>query len=320
VTTQTNAGTIHTDPTKRHEFVLLFDVTDGNPNGDPDAGNLPRVDPETMQGLVTDVAIKRKVRDFVAEVREGLPGYEIYVKHRGILAREQSRAYQAKNAPPSLRPNEDAKSWMCQNFYDIRMFGAVMTTGDSGQKDRSGRSLQWNCGQVRGPVQLKFARSIDPITPLDCTLTRVALTNPEDVARAEEAGGDDEKAISGQMGRKAIVPYALYRAHGYFSPKYARDTGVSSEDMELLWRALVEIWEHDRSAARGEMVCRGLYIFTHENAYGSQPAHKLFESVQVPARNGSAPRAFSDYNVGAPEAGPLDRYGLPGVTLTRLGG
>jgi CRISPR-associated protein Csd2 len=313
MTTQITTS-VHTDPERRQDFVLLFDVTDGNPNGDPDAGNLPRVDPETMQGLVTDVCIKRKVRDYVAQVKEGESGYEIYVKHRGILAREQERAY--RGAQPSLRPSDDARKWMCQTFYDVRLFGAVMTTGDSGQKDRSGRTLQWNCGQVRGPVQFKFARSIDPITPLDCTITRVALTNPGDVDRAAEIEGDQEQAVSGQMGRKAIVPYGLYRAHGYFTPKFAADTGVTETDVQLLWSALENMWDGDRSAARGEMACRGIYVFSHENGLGNAPAQALFERVSVSRREGvDAPRCFGHYHV------EVDEANLPaGVTLTRLVG
>jgi CRISPR-associated protein Csd2 len=309
----------HTDPKRRHDFVLLFDVTDGNPNGDPDAGNLPRVDPETMQGLVTDVAIKRKVRDYVAQVKEGEAGYDIYVKHRGILAREQERAYQG--APPSLRPSDDAKKWMCQTFFDVRLFGAVMTTGDSGQKDRSNRTLQWNCGQVRGPVQFKFARSIDPITPLDITITRVALTNPGDVDRASESAEDDGQAVSGQMGRKAIVPYGLYRAHGYFTPKFAADTGVTDPDLTLLWSALRDMWDVDHSAARGEMACRGLHVFTHENGLGNAPAHALFDLIRVKRRaEVETARRFDHYQVETPAAGSLEGHGFPGVTLTRLVG
>lgn len=319
MTTQTATG-VHTDPKRRHDFVLLFDVMDGNPNGDPDAGNLPRVDPETMQGLMTDVAIKRKVRDYVAQVKSNEPGYEIYVKHRGILAREQERAYQG--AQPSLRPNDDAREWMCQTFYDIRVFGAVMTTGDSGQKDSSGRrTLQWNCGQVRGPVQFKFARSIDTITPLDCSITRVALTNPGDVGRAVEEEAGDDQAVSGQMARKAIVPYGLYRAHGYFTPKFAADTRATDADVQILWEALENMWDSDRSAARGEMACRGLYVFSHENGLGNAHAHALFELVKVARRDGVGPvREFGHYQVEAPPAGSLAPVGLPGVTLTRLVG
>lgn len=316
------ATTAHTDPNRRHEFVLLFDVIDGNPNGDPDAGNMPRVDPETMQGLMTDVALKRKVRDYVAQVKEGETGYEIYVKHRGILASEQKRGYQG--ASPSLRPNDDARKWMCQTFYDVRLFGAVMTTGDSGQK-QGGRTLQWNCGQVRGPAQFKFARSIDPITPLDFSITRVALTNPGDVDRAIEAEGDQEQAVSGQMGRKSIVPYGLYRAHGYLTPKFAVDTGVTAPDLGLLWSALENMWDLDRSSARGEMACRGLYVFSHESPLGNWPAHQLFDLIEVlpllrdnqPADGSKPPRSFRDYK----DQVKVHDDAVPDhVTLTRLVG
>ncbi len=308
-----------TDPSRRHEFVLLFDIIDGNPNGDPDAGNLPRVDPETMQGLVTDVAVKRKVRDYVFQAKSASagpePGYDIYVKHRGILAREQERAYTALGAGPSLRTNDQARKWMCKAFYDIRMFGAVMTTGDSGQKDGR-RTLQWNCGQVRGPVQLKFARSKDPITPLDIAITRVALTNPGDVERFQDTGDDQEEAISGQMGRKAIVCYALYEVHGFFTPKFATDTGVTADDMALLWQALYDMWDNDHSSARQEMSCRGLYVFSHESNLGNAPAHTLFERIVVEKKASvEAPRKFADYAV------TVSGANLPaGVTLTRLVG
>jgi CRISPR-associated protein Csd2 len=289
---------------------------------------------------VTDVALKRKVRDYVAQVMQGQEGYDIYVKHRGILAREQERAYRSVGVGPALRPNEDARQWMCRNYFDIRMFGAVMTTGDSGQKDNSRRSrpttgrtyylhgrdsgqkdnsrrsLQWNCGQVRGPVQLKFARSIDPVTALDVSITRVALTNPGDVDRGADSDDSDGQAVSGQMGRKAIVSYGLYRTHGYFTPKQAADTGVTSQDMELFWDALLHMWDLDRSAARGEMACRGVFVFSHEKPLGNAPAHRLLESVQVSQNPGA--RSFREYRIEAPKPGSLDAFGFPGVTLTYL--
>jgi len=304
------------DPNKRHDFVYLFEVVDGNPNGDPDAGNLPRIDPETRQGLVTDVALKRRVRNFVLAVKEDQPPFCIYVKERGILAREQAKAYQAVGAQPGLAPNEDARRWMMQNYYDVRMFGAVMTTGDSGQKDRSEkRTLQWNCGQVRGPVQFKFARSVDPILPLELAITRVALTNPQDVARAKGADEEEEMAVAGQIGRKAIVPYALYKAEGFFVPRFAQVTGVTREDLELFWNALAWMWDLDRSSARGRMACRGLYVFTHENPLGNAPAHLLLERIRVERRTEGPPRRFEDYQI------LVDEADLPkGVTLTRLVG
>ena len=295
---------------RRYDFVLLFDVVDGNPNGDPDAGNLPRIDPETMDGLVTDVCIKRKIRDFAAE-----SGHDIYVKHRGILANEQKRAYTEHTPPMEAQdsPNSDARAWMCKNFYDIRMFGAVMTTGKAPAKEGK-KDVKWNCGQVQGPVQITFARSCDPIVPLDISITRVALTNPGDTGRQDAE--DETEATSGQMGRKALLPYGLYRAHGFFSPKFASDTRVSDADLELLWRALEWTWDNDHSAARGMMACRGLYVFTHENPLGNAHAHELFERIAPKLNEGvEAPRAFSEYTVGVNEASMPE-----GVTLTRLVG
>ncbi len=295
--------------TKRHDFVLLFDVIQGNPNGDPDAGNAPRVDPETGYGLITDVCLKRKVRNFVALTKGHEPPYDIYVKERGILAREQKRAYQAVDEVAGDRPNERARQWMCQNFYDIRTFGAVMTTGKAEEDDntteparRKGKGGQklWNCGQVRGPVQIAFATSQSPILSVEHTITRVALTNAGDTERANTAG--DEKASSGQMGRKHAIPYALYRAHGHISPFLAKDTGFSEADLELLWQALANLFEHDRSAARGEMAVRGLHVFEHESALGNAPAHKLFELVRV--EGPAIPRSFGDYQVSLPTTLP----------------
>jgi CRISPR-associated protein Csd2 len=297
----------HTDVTKRHDFVLLFDVADGNPNGDPDAGNLPRVDPETMQGLVTDVAIKRKVRDYVDLARGDR--YKIYIQSGGpALNTIHSRAYEAlgqkSTGAKQARDDVDkARAWMCQNFYDIRTFGAVMTTGV-------------NCGQVRGPVQLTFARSIDPIVPLDLSITRVAVTREEDarVAVSEESGEMAGKQT--EMGRKALVPYGLYRAHGFFNPHFAGQTGATEEDLELFWEALRKMWDLDRSSSRGLMGCEGLYVFSHESPLGNAPAQRLFERIRVSRSNGvAAPRSFSDYTV------EVDDRDLPqGVTLTRLVG
>lgn len=296
------------DNQKRHDFILLFDVTDGNPNGDPDAGNLPRVDPETMQGLVTDVAVKRKVRDFVDILKGQEERYKIYVQGEGVaLNTQHQRAYDAtgiKSTGTKQKREEvdTVRQWMCDNFFDIRTFGAVMTTGV-------------NCGQVRGPVQLTFARSIDPVIPLDVSITRIAVTRAED---AEVTVGEEgEEATTGkntEMGRKAIVPYGLYRAHGFISPHLAAQTGFSSEDLALFWDALVNMWDLDHSAARGLMSCRGLYIFSHDRPTGNAPAHQLFDAVTV-LRNADieAPRAFQDYQV------IIDEAALPeGVTLTQL--
>ncbi len=309
-----------TDPGLRHDFVILFDVQDGNPNGDPDAGNMPRVDPETMEGLVTDVCIKRKIRDYVALAREGKDGFDIYVKHRGILANEQRKAYQAIGAEAQDSANDDARKWMCKHFYDIRMFGAVMTTGKAPADDNGGKKAsekKWNCGQVRGPVQLTFARSVSPVTALDVSITRVALTNAGDT-RKEDA--DEDVAGSGQMGRKALLPYGLYLGRGFFSPKFAKDTGVTAEDVGLLWEALSNMWDLDHSAARGFMSIRGLYVFSHENPLGNAPAHVLFDRIQAMPREElkgaeRVPRSFGDYEV------LVDDENLPaGVTLTRIVG
>ncbi|WP_206886401.1 type I-C CRISPR-associated protein Cas7/Csd2 [Alicyclobacillus mali (ex Roth et al. 2021)] len=291
------------DPKLRHDFVLLFDVQDGNPNGDPDAGNLPRTDPETMQGLVTDVAIKRKIRDYVSLVRSSNPKYQIYVKHRGILTHQQKQAYEAlriDSDPKKLSSRDVARvrEWMCEHFYDVRMFGAVMSTS------------AYNAGQVRGAVQLTFARSYDPVEPQDISITRVALTNADDV---KGGSSDDEEARSGQMGRKAFIPYGLFRSYGFVNPAFCEQTGVSEEDLALFWEALVNMWTIDRSAARGFMACRGLYVFTHEDRYGRVPAQELFELIQVHKKPGvTAPRRFGDYEVNVADSTP------EGVVLTRI--
>lgn len=302
------------DPKCRHDFVLLFDVKDGNPNGDPDAGNLPRVDPETMHGLVTDVCLKRKVRNYVESVRGAHERYKIYVQNRGILAHQQKRAYLALELNEgSLKPNENARKWMCDNFFDVRVFGAVMTTGKT-KEEKSGKQLHWNCGQVRGPIQMTFARSIDPVVPLDLSITRVALTNPDDTDRGDV---DDEQAASGQMGRKSIIPYGLYRGYGFVSPLLGQETGLTEEDLSVFWQALQQMWDLDRSASRGFMSCRGLYVFTHENSVGNAPAHMLvLDRVVVKLKEGiRTPRRFEDYVV------EVDDNNLPdGVTLTRLVG
>lgn len=366
----------HTDPGKRHEFVLLFDVKSGNPNGDPDAGNLPRVDPETMHGLVTDVALKRKVRDYVALTRQqtGSPedGFAIFIQSKTALNTLYFDAlYQGAEAPsvsveededlfaylealgedfefdpeavklkylgesrkekdllnvlkgefniekpekkeklekklkelakslaeaiknlPKVTPKqrEDARQEMMRRYYDIRVFGAVLTGGT-------------NAGQVRGPVQFTFARSINPILPLDLSITRVAITKESDRRRKTT-----------EMGRKPLVPYGLYRAHGFFNPFLAKSTGVTREDLAALWEALQNLFDFDRSAARGEMAVRGLCVFTHENSKGNAAPHKLFELVRVKKRDDvESPRSYSDYEVA------VDRANLPtGVTLTCL--
>ena len=255
---------MYTDVSRRHDFVLLFDVIDGNPNGDPDAGNLPRVDPETMQGLVTDVAIKRRVRDWVDALRGDETRFKIYVQSGEALNSKHQRAYDDLGTRSTgTRQNrtdvDRAREWMCRNFYDIRLFGAVMSTGV-------------NCGQVRGPAQLTFARSVDPVVPLDVSITRVSVTRTEDVeVRISDDGGTGLGGKQTEMGRKAMIPYGLFRAYGFFNPHFAAKTGVDDEDLALLWRALMSMWDLDRSAGRGLMSCRGLYVFSHESMLGNAP-------------------------------------------------
>lgn len=359
---------INLDPVKRHDFVYLFDVKDGNPNGDPDAGNLPRVDPETMHGLVTDVALKRKVRDYVDLTRGSEPRFKIFVQSKVALNSLITRAYVETGTPlarialgsdvaetvqtyaqalpqglslvtngngtelvydgslgksekeirkaigeireiseelaSALEPLakdlaagtkerkkgegvEAAREWLMGNFYDIRMFGAVLSTG-------------LNAGQVRGPVQMTFGRSVDPITPLDLSITRVAITQEEAKERKDT-----------EMGRKPVVPYGLYRAHGFYSPFLGRQTGATGEDLEVLWEALTHMFEFDRSASRGEMACRGLYVFTHDSDKGNAPAHKLFEKVRIEG-GAQAQRSFADYRVAVEGDLPA------GITLTVL--
>ncbi len=292
---------------RRHDFVLLFDVQDGNPNGDPDAGNLPRVDPETMQGIVTDVSLKRKVRDWVDAARGSESGHGIYVQNKGVALNDlHQRAYAARNltSTGSKQAREDvdqARSWMCESFYDIRTFGAVMTTGV-------------NAGQVRGPVQMTFARSIDAIVPLDLSITRVAITDPADAKVVE---GDDGKGRGGkvtEMGRKALVPYGLYKSYGFVNPHFAAQTGFSNDDLDLFWKALGQMWDLDRSSSRGVMGLRRLWVFTHEDRLGNAPAHALLERVRVRRIDPDRPaRSFADYEV------TVDDADLPpGVALTRL--
>ena len=265
----------------RYEFVLLFDVENGNPNGDPDAGNLPRFDPETGHGLVTDVCLKRKIRNHVALAREGAEGFNIYIQEKAVLNETNKLAYKEYALKPEKKKlpkkQEDAKKvigWMCANFYDIRSFGAVMTT-------------EINCGQVRGPVQLAFARSVEPIVSQEISITRMAVTNIKDLEKERT------------MGRKHIVPYGLYLAKGFISAPLAEKTGFDKDDLELLWDALINMFEHDRSAARGVMSSRKLFIFKHKDKLGNAPAHKLFDLIQVKRNeNSQGPaRSFTDYDI-----------------------
>ena len=300
----------------RYEFVYLFDVQNGNPNGDPDAGNMPRIDPETGHGLVTDVCIKRKIRNYVTlaktnESGENKPGYDIYVKERGILANEQRKAYLAlkgEGVKAGGQTNDKARQWMCKNFFDVRAFGAVMSTGKIEGEDKEkykdliepkAKTPQWNCGQVRGPVQMTFARSVDPIVILEHSITRVALTNVSDTQKEAVETEEGEKAGSGQFGRKHTVPYGLYRAHGFISPQLATQTDFTEGDLTLLWTALMQMFEHDRSAARGLMSAQKLIVFKHDSALGNALAWKLFDLVKVKRINeiSKPARAFSDYEV-----------------------
>ena len=299
----------HVDVNRRHDFVLLFDVADGNPNGDPDAGNLPRIDPETMQGLVTDVSLKRKVRDWVDAVQGDEARFKIYVQSGEALIAKHQRAYEdlgikSTGTRQKSADVEQARAWMCSNFYDIRIFGAVMSVGV-------------NCGQVRGPLQMTFGRSFDQINPLDMAITRVAVTRIEDaevVVSDEDGTGQGGKQT--EMGRKTIVPYGLYKAHGFFNPHFAEQTGADSEDLALYWQALMNMWDLDRSAARGMMACRGLYVFSHDSRLGNAPAHTLFDNVSVSKRKEvDAPRSYQDYEVSI-----QDSDLPPGVELTRLVG
>lgn len=323
---------------QRYDFVLVFDVQDGNPNGDPDAGNMPRLDAETGHGLVTDVALKRKVRNFVGLVKDqaervpepGEKRFEIYVREKAILNQQHERAYSALNLAPAQEEQAQAalelgadegkkkktakdkrkgsadevslaRQWMCQNFFDVRTFGAVMSTGT-------------NCGQVRGPVQLTFARSVEPIVALEHSITRMAVATE---AEAEKQQGDNRT-----MGRKHTVPYGVYVAHGFVSSFLAKQTGFGADDLELLWQALSQMFEHDRSAARGQMATRGLYVFAHDSELGNAPAHALFERLKItPREAGQVARSFGAYSVA------FDGQGLevgaqvqaaPGVTLRRI--
>lgn len=275
----------------RYEFVYLFDVENGNPNGDPDAGNMPRIDPETSFGIVTDVCLKRKVRNYVEIVKGNQPPYKIYVREKAVLSTERGGAYQSLSEDEK-RDKQTAtdlgKAFMCKNYFDVRTFGAVMSTKEN------------NCGQVRGPVQLNFGRSIDPIVPMELTITRVAVET--------EAEKDKER----MMGRKNIVPYALYRTEGYVSAHLAQQTGFSQDDLNLFWEALINMFDHDHSAARGKMNAQKLFIFRHDTALGNAPAHKLFELVKVKRSSDKVKpvRSFSDYII------EIDKAAVPpGVSL-----
>jgi CRISPR-associated protein Csd2 len=307
---------------RRFDFVLLFDVIDGNPNGDPDAGNLPRIDPQSLQGLVTDGCLKRKIRNAIAALGDSKPGMELYfqtqdaVYEKRILNLQHQRAYDAtglgsgdkekkakdKDAKKEAEKMERARKWMCDNFYDIRAFGAVMTTGV-------------NCGQVRGPVQITFARSIDPVVPLEFAITRKSVTTEEEAKKQVDKDG----SITGTMGRKNTVPYGLYRCYGFINPYLARYTGFTFGDLELLWQVLKgTMWEIDRSASRGLMATRGLYIFEHASMLGSAPTQELFDRIQIdPLGQEAAPRSFDDYK-GRIRINSTDLPG--GITLHRMVG
>lgn len=286
----------------RYDFVILFDVENGNPNGDPDAGNMPRVDPETGYGLVTDVCLKRKIRNYVETLTEDAEGYRIYIKDGVPLNRSDKAAMAALGIDDDLKaakksdPDIDRRlrDYMCKNYFDIRTFGAVMTTFVKGAL---------NCGQVRGPVQIGFARSVDPIVPQEVTITRVAITTEADA---------ENKAT--EMGRKHIVPYALYRAEGFVSANLARKTtGFSEDDLKLLWQAILNMFENDRSAARGKMAVRELIVFKHDSELGNAPSYKLFDAVTVSKNDGvDVPRCYRDYTV------TVDEHIPEGVTCERL--
>jgi CRISPR-associated protein Csd2 len=310
----------------RYDIVFLFDVTNGNPNGDPDAGNLPRLDPETNVGLVSDVSLKRKIRNYAELTRSGQPGYSIYVQEGAILNEQHRKAYVAERprdekvaTAAKLNPQGDAEArrltkFMCDNFFDVRTFGAVMSTGI-------------NCGQVRGPVQVAFARSVQPIMPLEISITRMAATNPAEKEARDKAVGDDERTENRTMGRKHIVPYGLYCAHLFVNAKLAERTGFRHADLELLFEALTSMFEHDRSAARGEMSSRKIVAFKHASALGNAAAHDLFDRVTVQRKFGDdlydldsarldnlpPARRFADYSVS------INRDSLPeGIGVLEL--
>lgn len=277
---------------KRYDFVYLFDVQDGNPNGDPDAGNMPRVDPETGVGLVTDVSLKRKVRNFV-QMTQDQAGYDIFIKEKGVLNNliDEAHEQETVKAKSGAEKIEQARQFMCEKYFDVRTFGAVMSTGR-------------NAGQVRGAVQLTFSRSIDPIITLEHSITRMAVASEKEI-KVNEAG-EESYTENRTMGRKYTVPYGLYRCHGFISAHFAQDTGFSEADLEVFWQALINMFDHDHSAARGQMNARALIVFEHDNALGNAPAHKLFDLVKVEAKDHDKPiRAFSDYEL------VIDKTNLP---------
>lgn len=308
----------------RYDFVLIFDVKDGNPNGDPDAGNMPRMDAESGHGLVTDVALKRKIRNFVNLVKEGKLRFDIFIKEKAVLNQQIERAYEKsaavqaameawkgwqkdkkKNPKPERHYEDIARDWMCDNFFDVRTFGAVMSTGDEDVDSK----LKKTAGQVRGPLQLTFARSVEPIVVLEHTITRMAVTNEKDLEKERT------------MGRKHTVPYGVYVAHGFVSSFLAKQTGFDDADLELVFQSLEQMFEHDRSAARGEMSTRGLYVFKHDSELGNAPAHALFDRLKVkPLVEGALTRSFEGYQVtfdGQPVSPGQQLAAAPGVALTR---
>lgn len=298
----------------RYDFVLLFDVTRGNPNGDPDAGNLPRLDPETNHGLVSDVSLKRKIRNYVEFAREGQDGFHIYVKEGSILNDQHRKAYvalrpgDAKAAKDAkLNPKDDGeavklKDFMCANFFDVRTFGAVMSTGV-------------NCGQVRGPVQMTFAQSIEPIVPVEISITRMAATNEAEKKQKAEGDDSNERTDNRTMGRKHIVPYGLYQTHGFISAKLSERTGFGETDLNLLFEALGVMFEHDHSAARGEMSSRKLIVFKHDCPLGKAPAHALFERVKIGRNVDGEIRAVDDRGLG--NLAPARKFADYTVTIDR---
>lgn len=273
-----------TDLKNRYDFVIIFDVQDGNPNGDPDAGNLPRIDPETGRGLVTDVCLKRKIRNYVQVTKNMASKYDIFVKEKAILNVSIDEAHEQESVKSKKKgeKTEAARKYMCGRYFDVRTFGAVMNTGKK-------------AGQVRGPVQLTFGRSVDPVVTLEHSITRMAVATE---AQAEEQSGDNR-----MMGRKNTIPYGVYVAHGFVSPHLAAQTGFSEEDLNLVWKALEKMFEHDRSAARGLMSTRQLIVFKHDSALGNAPAYSLFDRVKVSRRDeGQPPRDFKDYVVAIDES------------------
>jgi CRISPR-associated protein Csd2 len=312
MTTATEAADLaaHLDPAKRHDAVLLFDCTNGNPNGDPDAGNQPRVNPIDLRGLVTDVSLKRKVRNFIVASRPAdnesddpsaeNARYKIYVEEHAALNSRHRRAYSALDLPAKKTTSDQqltAERWMADNFFDVRLFGAVMSTGDH------------NCGQLKGPIQIGFASSVDPVLALEEAITRVAVTREDELKKLVEGEGGKDR----EMGRKSIIPYGLYRAHVYYSPYFARRTGVTADDLALFWQALVMMWDLDRSAARADMGCQGLFVFSHDNPLGNAPAHKLLKQIRVnKVTDAEVPSKFEDYKVTMPDQSSIP----PGVTFS----